>query len=278
MKAFRFFSSLMFFAIIAIAGNSQDTSTTTIYIIGTKHIGNAFVNPDSFIEIFNRIKPDIILVELDSGSVKNCSHKLRWGAPLAKFLGIYKPSKEDIAVMKYRSLNRQVCVKSFDIVIPKRRKYIKTQTKNENRLYGGLNDLFFKGRMLEKDSIIYNRLINLDKAFWTAANSSLEKMNDRSTVSISKELMKYKQDTLQQIIGHYPQFKSLQSWHKKQVDFWAFRNQEMCRIILDEIKENKGKKIIVLTGLLHKYFLVDCLKEKESSYKIKIADFAVDPT
>ena len=50
-------------------------------------------------------------------------------------------------------------------------------------------------------------------------------------------------------------------------DFWDLRNQTMAKNIVTVVRNNPSKKIMVLTGYFHRYYLLEQLnkaKEKEN--------------
>ena len=58
-----------------------------------------------------------------------------------------------------------------------------------------------------------------------------------------------------------------------EIQFWNQRNDHMVKKILYYTKQFEGKKIVVLTGLNHKYYLQDKIGAAMKS-NVKIIDFA----
>jgi pheromone shutdown protein TraB len=67
------------------------------------------------------------------------------------------------------------------------------------------------------------------------------------------------------IIGHllqkYFPNTALTNWHLHNQTFWELRNNYMTRQIIRMAETHKGEKIVVLTGLSHKHYLLDKLGE-----------------
>jgi pheromone shutdown protein TraB len=251
----------------------QSSTTTQLYIIGTKHTGNAFVTPATYLAVFSGLRPDIILVEFDSSLVKNCVYNERRGISIAQFLGIFKPSKEDIAVKKYVAKNSRVCVMPFDVAMTKRNQYVKLLAENERALYTALDALFYQGKMKEYDSLTYKRFLSASIEFWENTNSSLETMNSEKTIVASRNLMKYKNDSVPVLIKNYSEVSKFENWYKDELDYWIVRNEQMCNNIIKAVQSTKATKIIVLTGLLHKYMLLDCLQPKQQEHNFVLQTF-----
>ena len=47
-------------------------------------------------------------------------------------------------------------------------------------------------------------------------------------------------------------------------DFWDLRNKTMARNILNIARQNPGRRIVVLTGFSHRYYLLQELKEENT--------------
>lgn len=60
----------------------------------------------------------------------------------------------------------------------------------------------------------------------------------------------------------YVNDKVLVNEFKEELSFWIARNDYMVKRILEVAKNQNEKKIIVLTGLAHKYYLVDKLNNQ----------------
>ena len=249
----------------------SQSSGKDVYILGTTHFGNSEVNVTTYLKLFTKIQPDIILVELDSNAVNRCRLKERWGAGLAKLFGLYKPAKEDLAVKKYQAEYKNTCIVSFDAVIPDRGKYIRKFNRNTRKLFNSLDAIFMKGRMNKDDSAIYNRFISLNNAFFKTTDYNLQVMNSEKTTNMGRILMKYKIDSIPKIINNYEEVAKLKRWYNDDIAFWKIRNEQMCQSIINTIIKKQAKRIIILTGLLHRYYIADYLNEKnkEGNFKIR---------
>lgn len=63
---------------------------------------------------------------------------------------------------------------------------------------------------------------------------------------------------------------SYQDGYALMCDFWDTRNKTMAKNIFDIANTHKGQTIVVLTGFLHRYYLIEQLKKlNKGSYTIK---------
>ena len=56
-------------------------------------------------------------------------------------------------------------------------------------------------------------------------------------------------------------------------DFWDLRNQTMAKNIMTISEQNKGKKIVVLCGFMHRYYILSELKKLTKGKKIIIKEY-----
>jgi len=65
------------------------------------------------------------------------------------------------------------------------------------------------------------------------------------------------------LTNKYNELQPYSNWFNAAIDYWELRNKKMCQNIARALNDNNGKTIIILTGLMHKYYLTDFLKQKE---------------
>jgi hypothetical protein len=66
---------------------------------------------------------------------------------------------------------------------------------------------------------------------------------------------------------------SLKPYYDKKKNFWRERNEKMASNIIEYIQEYPGKRIVVLTGLFHKYYLMDLLFQVPQRDLFKVVEF-----
>lgn len=65
---------------------------------------------------------------------------------------------------------------------------------------------------------------------------------------------------------------SLVNNFSNEIQFWKERNDYMVKQILNYLKLYKGKKIVILTGVNHKYYLQDKINDLKKNH-IKMVEF-----
>ena len=111
---------------------------------------------------------------------------------------------------------------------------------------------------------------------------TLSNFNNSITDGISKQRQEYQYKELLKIVNERPEFLSntitkpngekisYRDGFKLMCDFWDLRNRSMAKHIYNAAQKYKGQKIVVLTGFLHRYYLISELKRlNKEDYSIK---------
>jgi hypothetical protein len=224
-----------------------------ITIVGTIHTGSQFINHHTLYRLLDEIKPDIVFREQSE------PYKHVFGLRTGYFLRLIKPSIEQLSLQRYTQKHRQVIVIPFDTMIPQRRSYIANNALMEAKLDQQL-DLAI---MTKSDSIEWNHYKMTYNNYYTFVfNNSLAAINQDSTVSLTRELYHMMEKQLSSLVSRYSTDSTLLNWFVHERNFWLLRNQYMVNKISQVIEANPGKKLLVMTGLNHKYILIDLLQKK----------------
>jgi pheromone shutdown protein TraB len=65
----------------------------------------------------------------------------------------------------------------------------------------------------------------------------------------------------------------LKPYYEKNRIFWRDRNEKMANNIIEYIQEYPGKRVVVLTGLFHKHYLMDLLYQAQQRDLFKLVEF-----
>jgi pheromone shutdown protein TraB len=245
-----------------------DTPTREVLIIGTVHRGNPQISSKSLLQILEKERPDVIFIESDTVSAITCKNNNVFGLEIASKLGIWRPSIEQRAVQRFAKRNKNVCIIPYDTVFA-RRSYIKDFVSRSETIFNRLDSLFEVGKMNAVDVERYNRYQILTSDFYNQLyEKDLKEINERSLLDSSRLMMKMKEEILPEFAARY--IPEEENWVKENLAFDDRRNQFMGRYLLKSFTEIKHQKIIILTGLLHKYFLFDYLSPFEQEHHFKL--------
>jgi hypothetical protein len=102
-------------------------------------------------------------------------------------------------------------------------------------------------------------------------SKSLKELNENDIIDKSRELYQIRKDSIKHLVIRYCSDRLLTNWHLDEQVFWELRNKYMARQIRTIASEYRGKKIVVLTGINHKYFLLDELSRYKDALFTPIA-------
>lgn len=265
---------LITFVLISLCCNAQlnnKKQKPELIVIGTVHFPTKNINKDTIYTILENLKPDIILMESDMTNFnsdftfKNTYDENEWNA-----------------IVKYR--NNFPTVLCRPIEFEGRNEYRKQNgIQNPDLVLNEINVLDSLNILSEKHKKIWLRFIELSNDLNELDNKSLKEINSISTENVVKERQFYQYQKLKEIADENEKFTKLktQTVNKDSISFRELydrycyfeelRNRTMIENILKWKNKYPNKKIVVLTGFYHKYFLVNELKwkQKENNFELK---------
>ncbi|QBQ40318.1 hypothetical protein E2P86_03800 [Sphingobacterium psychroaquaticum] len=244
---------------------------TEIYIIGNIHDSVPNYHPQILFNILDKVKPDIILHEVDS---KGMEEYIKEANPKGNEI---KASNQ--YVQKYPNTKRL----PFDF--EGRNQYRKDlgMVPTDNLTFRLIDKLYKEEKLSPTESKIYEEFSQLTNRLMKIAEGPPEQFNNSKTDKIAKERQtaQYHRGLLK-IVNQRTEFKenyvtkpnqetiSYQDGYALMCDFWDTRNKTMAKNIFDIANTHKGQTIVVLTGFLHRYYLIEQLKKlNKGSYTIK---------
>ncbi len=238
---------------------------TEIIIFGIVHQATENFDGEDMLKILDQVRPDVILFE----------HPISWPAEeFSKIIQkIENPTLETIMVKKYLDENPSVLLRYFDKE-NRDKYYIETRYFERQKAFNKkLEDLITKSKSNDSISLPNEQismLLNYDKL-----NKSLSKEYSRvinSTVADSIYAIKhnYFNASFLKFTENVPELKQFKEYIISRQKYWEKRNQAMVKNIIKYAEEFQGKKIIVVTGCEHRYYLRNELKEsKKQTFVLK---------
>jgi hypothetical protein len=234
---------------------------TEIYIIGVLHNGNKYINHKTLYNTLTQLKPDVILWEY------NEDFKPVFGLRTARFLKIAKVGIEQLALNKYAKKHKNHKIFGFDTLIVNRKIFLKQSTENEQKLFGILDTVL----MDKNDSLAfldYGRKSNFYYEF--ILNNRLEDINKIHITDTSRTIHQWDMERIVPLSKKYISDTVLAQKYIADLFFWIARNEFMVKKIQGFMDKYPGKRIVILTGLNHKYFLTDgLLADKQRTFVLK---------
>jgi len=221
-----------------------------IVIIGVTHTSISKFNSDSLYNTISQFEPTAIYTE------RNKSEKLSIKMQLGLLFGFAHYNLERSTILKYIKHNKNVCEFPFDIKFQNRSRYKLKKNKAEFEGWETINQMLNNREFSVIDSTSIKKY--LDKSQFVQRqifDSTLYNFN-QIPISDSIELcINILYSDIISIIERYPKLDHFHKFLKTESTFWHFRNTEIAKNIIQEIQTSKNKKILIVTGLFHVYFI-----------------------
>jgi len=244
---------------------NENFKKTELFIIGTIHNPTDIINSDTLFNILKKIKPDLILIELDSSFFTK-----QFDFDTTKYPDILS-TNENISANKYRQLYK-IDIRPFDITgrneFYREHDFFTTQSK----MYSAISKANDNGQLdtsCADDFELISFTLDLTNKI---KYRSLSELNSDVSIKLTKIRQKILYDKTISIVKRT---KSLNKWidfAELQKNFWVRRNNQMAENIEHFANEKSYDKIVVFTGANHLYFILELLKEKQNKNYI-IKDF-----
>ena len=249
------------------------TKRTELVLLGTVHQPIQNFTPDSLYNILNKIKPDLILFEVDSSFFTNeFKFKKRW------------ESNENIATIKYMN-NYKVDVRPYEFT--GRNQYrIKIESRPTDSKASKLLDSLYGNNQLDtSDKQSYQHFLQINDSLNALAHLGARAFNRPETDSIAEIRQEFQYKMLLRIMDKYSVFAntyyfknendsiSYYEGYKKASEFWDLRNHTMANNILHFVREYPGGRIVVLNGYFHRYYLKKLVQPRQDEMDFILKEF-----
>lgn len=249
-------------------------SATEIIVIGTQQKSGPNFNPEILFNILESVKPDFILLELDSTKFtsdfrsKQTSKENEYLA--AEKYHVKYPTTQ-LRPYEFEGLNQYMINKGIQPT-------------------GGLTlellDSLYKTDLLGPgDTKKFKTYKDLLESLSILATKSPENFNNATTDSICEERFFYQYKMIPRTTNTLEEFRirfvakpngekidygaGYQLW----ANFWGLRNATKAKNIMTISEQNKGKKIVVLCGFTHRYYIIKKLKRLTKDKNIELKEY-----
>ena len=256
----------------------KDLPASKIYIVGVIHSKNKLRNTDSLYKILTKIKPDLILSEDDtlSGFFKKdyTFRPLTWKTKLLQRLHIIEQNSPEISVLsEYKHHNNSVSICPFDMYIPNKRQYISNYYKNEKEWVGILNSAFANNEIPTKLMPLQYDFAKYSNWLYNFSELGYFEMNQKIVGDSIRKMMAFEEIYFPKVIDSVKRLNRFKGYKAENSSFWKLRNETMAKNILRFIEMKKAKRIVIFTGLLHKYYLIDLLTKRKTESNIELVEY-----
>lgn len=244
-------------------------------IIGVVHSENTVRNSNSLLSLLKQANPDIILSETDTLSGYFTSDSMLIPPPkwyrIARKMGLGRkmpPEKE--VLYKYKKLNPEIIIYPFDITIIDRPQFVKQDRLFETTFIDELNKAYANKEIPAIFSNTHADYIQYSNYLYQVSQKGYTEINQPAVTDSIRAMMKLEQDYFPALIDSVQRLYRFKEQYQQRHQYWQLRNETMARHIMNILKNQPGKRILVLTGLLHKYYLIDLLIKEQKNLEFEL--------
>jgi hypothetical protein len=274
----RTFLTFLFSQLFILTTKCQNLLVTDVIIIGTKHTPSPNYNSDSLFKVVADLKPDVILIEQDSVSSTFKSGVFKpfpdWVMSLRRTFGWSKRGVVYNFLHKYYHDFPKVIIKPMDVAFngTDREKYIDEYLQLEEDLEVAISEAYDRKEMSDYQSNVHLTRKQLEAFAAARVYGSLQDINADSTTEAIRQLEMLENVHFKALVDSVHSLQRFSSRVHKQLQLAKFRDEEMVQQILRYIQEYRGKRIVVVVGVLHRYYQLDKLAPKRDQYNFRLLD------
>ncbi len=244
---------------------------TEVYVLGTMHTESPNILKDSLYLILEKIQADVILVEIDSVkfprtySIKNSNHPTK-----LRYLFRNQNEVERPTALKYLHHNPNTKMHPYEW-IERDAFHQKHQIQSKpSEVLQHIKALEAADSLQEKHRKILAQYLNDSKELNKIANQTLSVINTTKTDSICEQRQIGRYQKIKQIVDETPALNTYKSFVAINKNYWDIRNKAMANNIKHYIQKYPKKRIVVLNGFFHRYYLIKELQQKEKQLNYQV--------
>lgn len=255
----------------AITTKDSSNQGTEVHILGTVHFETDQIKRDNFYSYLDSVSPDIILYESDTKTLNRMLNKTDF---FWQFMSAFKSGNkvESFISIKYIKQHPEAKVLPYEW-----EEFIDYQFKhnlstNTSKLINSVLRLYRENLLTSEQSSVVKKYLAVNKSYWKISRNSknITDINNETTDNIIRERQLYLYKYLPEIVKEKKELEEFKDFITIHMEYWDVRNKAMVKNILNQIKLNPNKKIVVLNGYTHRYYLMDELKKYQEEFNFSI--------
>ncbi len=238
----------------------QSLETTEVIVIGNPHTNNTYYNAKVVDSLLTNIQPDLILVEFDSSFFNS-----EFSYDTIKHPQLLKrnSSPNTIGTNNYVSKHKSAIIRPFDISgrndSLRKHEYFTIKPKMYDAIFKSAHKGLLSPRN-ERDFIL------LAKSLYSINTLKIESLKQLNSNFLANLMFLQQNVYLNSAINITETTDSLKKYNEFanwQAGFWEKRNDIMVKNISYFINTKQYKRIVILTGNMHIFYIKEGLKRKE---------------
>lgn len=243
-------------------------TSTEIYVLGTVHFETDSFKRGDLYRTLERISPSVILYEADERTLKKILSRRDYFFQLMDVLRNRTKTKvEKPVVLKY--LDHHPSCEVLPYEWEEKSEYQKQHkiTSTATKMFQSILALRQESQLSEEHAGTMDHYIKLIRELNdVGANGTLETINNTATDSLVQQRQFHKYHKLTKIVSERNDLDHFKEFSVRNQAYWDLRNKAMAQNIIKHAQMHPNKRIVVLNGFYHRYFLKDELKKYQDEY------------
>lgn len=249
--------------IVSLQSKAGNPDTTRIIVMGTVHSSSDNFDSRKLADIIGTIKPDLILVELDSS----------FFTPEMTFKPeTVKISLENKAVTMYTK-DHPVPVRPYEIEGRNKIYQAHDYFNLQRELSKALNIASQDSLLVPEAGVLLDAIIRFDEIAYSLSLDRPMIFNSESSDKAMESKQYYDGEGLTRIVALTPSLAKYSEFCKFKHDFWITRNDAMVSHIMSRVSEFHPKTMLVLCGFEHRYYLRNALMKQSRNNSFLLREY-----
>jgi hypothetical protein len=238
----------------------EQVKKNEVIVIGTLHKpSEKFTNVD-LLRVLKHVDPDVILYELDSTFSDRRGQLRLYGTVEADAVNAFRRTSP-VLVLPYDIEGRNQIYAAFH--------YFEIQKEYETSVI----EVYRQGLLSTEAQSLYKEILGNRWVLIALTQGKMELFNSTNCDAAFQRKHERSAANLKRIIELTPDLARFREYAEFESEFWELRNRTMVRNILRYARQFPGKRVVVVCGAEHRYFLVRELKAAQSKGSISLREF-----
>jgi pheromone shutdown protein TraB len=261
-----------------MAVRCQIQKVNDVIIVGSVHSSNMFYNSDTLFKVIQNLRPDVILIEQDSTSYTFKTGVFKplpgWSKKLRKIGLRSELGVEAEMIQKYHAEFPEVVIRPHDVAFngSERERHRKSLLKLQDEFTKAMFKAYDGKEMPEYQAEMHLTLRKYYQFLNRRVEGTLQELNADSTTEMIRDGEEIEKLHLRALVDSVPSLQNFSNRIIERQKLTKYRNDVMIQQVLRYVNEFKGKRIVVLTGALHRYYLLDGLVPHKETSNFRFLD------
>jgi hypothetical protein len=174
----------------------------------------------------------------------------------------------------YIYLNYDSSIKNFpfDIAILNRKDDVALNNRKEQEWIEMINKAYSENKITSALLPLFDLCLKYNNYYVSMSSKSYRELNKKVVSDSIRSFMALEKELNLKLIENIPELGIYKDWQTQNYANWVQRNEAMAKNIIRFTDTTKAKRVVVFTGILHKYYLIDLLNSYNNEQNFEIIE------